>query len=156
MKNALLFGGLALVLVTVNVAIAMKERLLANGRTVLVELAPMDPRSIIAGDYMRLEYQLARNANADWPRDGRMVVRLNNDGVAAFVRRDDGSALAPGELFLQYRRRAGRIRVGSDAFFFQEGHASRYADARYGELRVARDGGTVLVGLRDEAGQPLR
>ena len=156
MRNALLFGGLALVLATVNVSVAQKERLLRRGRTVLVELAPVDPRSLIQGDYMRLEYSLARNADRSWSRDGRMVVRQNDRGVAEFVRRDDGRTLAPGEFLLQYRRRAGRIRVGSDAFFFQEGHAERYAGAKYGELRVDDSGTSVLVGLRDEALQRLR
>ena len=156
MKNALLFGGLALVLATVNISIARKEQLLANGRPVLVELAPVDPRSLIQGDYMRLEYRLAEHADASWTRDGRMVVRLDDRGVAEFIRAHDGSALGPDELLLQYRRRSGRVRVGSDAFFFQEGHAERYAGAKYGELRVDDSGGSVLVGLRDEALQPLR
>jgi uncharacterized membrane-anchored protein len=156
MRNALLFGGLALVLATVNISIVRKETLLANGAVVLVELAPVDPRSLIQGDYMRLEYDLASNAEVSWPRDGRMVVRLDERGVARFVRRDDGSPLAAGERLLQYRRRARRIRVGSDAFFFQEGHAARYANAKYGELRVDRSGGSVLVGLRDTTLQRLR
>jgi len=83
-------------------------------------------------------------------------VRLDSRGVAEFVRRENNTALAPGELLLGYRRRGGRVRIGSDAFFFQEGHAGRYAGAKYGELRVHRSGGSVLVGLRDEALQPLR
>lgn len=156
MKNALLFGGLTLVLTTVNISIARKEQLLATGRPVLVELAPVDPRSLIQGDYMRLEYRLAEHADASWARDGRMVVRLDHRGVAEFIRAHDGRALGPDELLLQYRRRSGRVRVGSDAFFFQEGHAGRYAGAKYGELRVDGSGGSVLVGLRDEALQPLR
>ena len=156
MRNALLFGGLALVLTTVNFSIARKEQLLATGRPVLVELAPVDPRSLIQGDYMRLEYRLAEHADASWARDGRMVVRLDDRGVAEFIRAHDGRALGPDELLLQYRRRSGRVRVGSDAFFVQEGHAERYAGAKYGELRVDGSGGSVLVGLRDEALQPLR
>lgn len=156
MRNALLFGGLALVLTTVNISIARKEQLLATGRPVLVELAPVDPRSLIQGDYMRLEYRLAEHADPSWARDGRMVVRLDDRGVAEFIRAHDGRALGPDELLLQYRRRSGRVRVGSDAFFFQEGHAERYAGAKYGELRVDGSGGSVLVGLRDEALQPLR
>ena len=156
MTRALLFGGLVLVIATVNVSVIRKEALIANGQVVLVELAPVDPRSLISGDYMRLDYALASNAEASWPRDGRLVVRLDARGVAQYVRRDDGRALASGEQLLQYRRRARRLRVGSDAFFFQEGHAARYADAKYGELRVDRSGGSVLVGLRDAALRPLR
>lgn len=150
-----LFGGLGLVLGAVNVAIVDKERMLRNGTTMLVELAPVDPRSLIQGDYMRLEYAIARHANVGggfgWPRDGSIVVRVDDRSVARFERRYAGGPLAPGERLLQYRIRGSprRLRIGSDAFFFEEGTASRYTSARYGELRVDEDGASVLVGLRD-------
>ena len=170
MKTALLFGGLALVLATVNVSIARKEALLANGTVVLVELAPVDPRSLIQGDYMRLDYAVARGLSGPGgrledaarpvptvPRDGHIVVRLDEHGVASFVRWHRPEVpLAPGEHLLQYRRRGSTIRIATDAFYFQEGHARRYERARYGELRVDAAGGSVLVGLRDSLQQPLR
>jgi uncharacterized membrane-anchored protein len=157
-RAALVFGGLALVLLAVNAFIVQKERVLAAGTVVLLELAPVDPRSLIQGDYMRLDYAIARAALADdgWPGSGRIVVRLDGRGVASFVRRHGSEPLAADEHLLLYRLRGSRIRLGSDAFFFQEGHAARYAGARYGELRVARDGGSVLVGLRDGELRPLR
>lgn len=152
-RTLLVFVGLALVLGAANYAIVGKERLLANGTTVLLDLAPVDPRSLIQGDYMRLDYDLARGAEVrggfGWPRTGRIVVRLDDRGVAQFVRRHDGEALAPGELMIRYRVRGHRLRIGSDAFFFEEGAAARYTNARYGELRVGADGESVLVGLRD-------
>lgn len=154
-RTLLLFAGLAVVLATVNFAIFDKERLIANGTTVLLDLGPVDPRSLIQGDYMRLDYALARGAEVrgglGWPRTGRIVVRLDERGVAQFVRRHEGEALGPDERLLRYRVRGGRLRVGSDAFFFQEGTAARYTGARYGELRVDDDGESVLVGLRDAA-----
>jgi uncharacterized membrane-anchored protein len=159
MRNALLFGGLALVLGVTNVAIVQKEAQLAAGTQMLVELAPVDPRSLIQGDYMRLDYRIARDvrANAEWPRDGTLVVRLDDRGVAQFVRRHDpGAPLGAGEHLLQYRRRGQRLRLGSDAYFFQEGRAADFAGARYGELRVARSGASVLVGLRDSARAAIR
>lgn len=154
----LIFGGLALLLVVVNGAILSTERLLSTGDVVLLELAPVDPRSLIQGDYMRLDYDIPVRAGADasWPRTGRLVVRLDSARVARFVRRHAGGALAPGERLLEYRMQHARMRIGSDAFFFQEGSAARYAAARYGELRVAPDGSGVLVGLRDAHLRPIR
>ncbi len=159
MKNWLLFGGLALVLGAVNVQVARKEQLLANGTPMLVELAPRDPRSLIQGDYMRLLYAMGSAAQSDatWPRDGRIVVRLDERGVAQFVRRHVAEVpLGSGERLLRYRRRGARVHIGSNAFYFQEGHASRYQDARYGELRVDNSGASVLVGLRDAELRPLK
>jgi uncharacterized membrane-anchored protein len=159
-RNLLLFGGLAVTLGAANLAIVDKERLLAHGSTVLVELAPVDPRSLLQGDYMRLDYALARNGEVlnglGSRRTGRMVVRLDDRGVARFVRQHAGETPAPGELLLRYRLRNNRVRIGSDAFFFEEGTAARYANARYGELRVDEDGESVIVGLRDSEMRRLK
>jgi uncharacterized membrane-anchored protein len=153
MRSALVVASLVLVLVVSNAAILHKEQLLAGGTPVLLELAPVDPRSLIQGDYMRLDYAMTRQLNdsqAHWPRTGQIVVALDENGVAQFVRRHDGrTPLAPREHLLGYRVRRSRIRVGSDAFHFQEGSVRHYLGARYGELRVSPSGGTVLVGLRD-------
>ena len=158
MRTALVFAGLVVALGIPNYAVIGKERVLASGTPVLVELAPVDPRSLMQGDYMRLDYAITRelSSRADWPRDGHIVVRLDGSGVATFIRRHvEGTPLSAGELLLQYRKRGNRVRVGPNAFFFQEGHAQRYQGARYGELRVGADGEAVLVGLRDANLRPL-
>ena len=159
MRNVLVLGGLALALAVPAAVVVQKERLLAAGAPVLLELAPVDPRSLIQGDYMALDYAIGRqlaDSVARWPRTGRLVVRRDRAGVAHFVRRqDDDAPLAAGEQLLVYRSRDTQLRVGSDAFHFQEGDAPRYAGARYGELRVARDGESLLVGLRDSAGRRM-
>jgi uncharacterized membrane-anchored protein len=159
MRSVLVFAGLGLVLAVPNALVVHKERVLAEGTPVLLELAPVDPRSLIQGDYMRLDYAITRqlaDSQRHWARTGYIVVTLDSNGVARFVRRHDGRVpLGPGEQLLLYRRRGGRIRVGTDAFHFQEGHARRYQGARYGELRVAPSGTSVLVGLRDSTGRPL-
>jgi uncharacterized membrane-anchored protein len=159
MRRALVVAGVVLVLAVPNAFIVEKERLLIEGTMVLLELAPRDPRSLIQGDYMRLDYAISRQiagSQASWPRTGQLVVALDDKGVARLVRRHvDGTPLRSGEHLLVYRYRRGGIRVGTDAFHFQEGHAPRYLGARYGELRVARSGTSVLVGLRDEALRPL-
>ena len=170
MKTVLVLGGLLLVLLVPNGAILEKERLLADGTLMLLELAPVDPRSLIQGDYMRLDYAVARalserrgspaaagRAAPNVPRDGHIVVMLDEAGVATFRRWHDGrTPLVAGEHLLRYRRRGNSINVATNAYYFQEGHARRYESARYGELRVDEAGGSVLVGLRDSLQRPLR
>jgi uncharacterized membrane-anchored protein len=94
-----------LALAAVNLSIAGKQRLLASGRVVYLELAPVDPRSLMQGDYMALNYQIANDITQVLPRlpeepgagerpwapdfapaDGRAVVRLDPRGVATFIR----------------------------------------------------------------------
>ena len=155
MRRLVVILGGVLILAAANFGIYQKEELLASGRVVLLELAPVDPRSLIQGDYMALDYAMTRqlvDSQRRWPRSGAIVVALDEQGVARFVRRhDERTGLARGEHLLAYRQKRGRIQVGTDAFHFQEGHAPLYARARYGELRVAPSGKSVLVGLRDSA-----
>ncbi|MFY0570485.1 GDYXXLXY domain-containing protein [Archangium lansingense] len=161
MRARVIFGGLLLVVVVLVFQVVRKEQVLAHGTSVLMELAPVDPRSLMQGDYMVLDYAVSREArladdSGSDPKEGRLVLRLDENGVGRFVRHDSpGTPLAPGELLLRYKVREHRVRLGAESFFFQEGHAERYEQAKYGELRVAGDGSSVLVGLRDAGRQPL-
>lgn len=161
-RRHLILVGLVLALVVPLGLVAQKEYVLRHGEQVFLELAPVDPRSLIEGDYMRLAYgitrQLSRSGLEERERqgDGHLVVALDARRVARLVRVDDGRALAGGELRLRFRRRGGDVRVGTDAFYFQEGQAERYAGAKYGELRLTGSGEAVLVGLRGPELEPLR
>ena len=147
-------AGLALTLVLANALVLHKESVLARGRTVLVELAPVDPRSLMQGDYMRLDYALTRWRTTP-VRDGKMVVKLDEHQVAHFERFGDDPRESD-EAVLQFKTRQGRPRIGANAYFFEEGHAEDFATAKYGELRVTGNGQSVLVGLRDRDFNVLR
>jgi uncharacterized membrane-anchored protein len=157
MRKGLALAAGILILAAVNWTIYARERHLAEGRVVLLELAPVDPRSLMQGDYMALRFQIENNiydgrAQVD---DGRVVVRLDERGVGRFVRRDDGTALAEREVALHYRVRAGRVKFATNAFFFEEGRAADYARARFGEFRVAASGDLLLTGMRGREVEPL-
>ena len=75
MRKALLLITTVIVLAGVNVQIAQKERLLQQGVTMLLRLAPVDPRSLIQGDYMDLRYDLPEFLRQpSLPRNGHVVV----------------------------------------------------------------------------------
>ena len=158
-SRAAIAAGLLLVLVAVNVSVAQREELQRDGQTVLLELAPADPRSLMQGDYMRLQFALARfiwpnsgrsAMNDPRPPDGHAVVKRDANGISTFVRIHDGSNLAPGEALIQYRLRKNDVRIVTNAWFFQEGTANEFSNARYGEFRVALDGEALLVAMRDK------
>lgn len=143
-------------LLYVNYGIYGKEQLIKNGEPILLELAPVDPRSLIQGDYMDLRYAITTNLETqEIPRRGKLVITLDENNVASLVRIDDGTPLTPSERLLNYYHHEWRIDVGAPSYFFQEGTADRYTDAAYGELRVDAAGNSVLIGLRDEAFQKL-
>lgn len=153
-----------LILVLMNLSIAGKERLLAEGRVVYLQLAPVDPRSLLQGDYMALDYEVARAAIRAMPGtgsggnsgqgpvagDGHIVVHLDDRAVATFVRIADELSLAENEILMRYRVRYGQLKFATNAFFFQEGTGEQYQGARYGKFRVDPDGELLLTGLCDE------
>jgi len=75
--------------------------------------------------------------------------------VALAQRPDTGGALAADELRLQLVLKNGRWILVTDAFYFKEGEAERYAKARFGEFRVDGSGKALLVGLRGADLKPL-
>lgn len=157
MRKALAVMAGVLVLAVLNWTIYARERHLAEGRIVLLELAPVDPRSLMQGDYMALRFRAADDfqRTAKTVEDGRIVVRLDEKNVGRFVRRDDGTALGERDLALRYRIRDGRVKFATNAFFFQEGTAKLYEAARFGEFRVALSGELLLTGLRGKDLEPL-
>lgn len=144
-------------LLFVNYSIYGKETLIRNGQPVLLELAPVDPRSLIQGDYMALRYKMGADLEnlETLPLRGKLVITVAENGVASFVRVDDGTPLAPGERLINYYKHGWQVDLGATSFFFQEGKADEYATAKYGEVRVDANGTSILVGLRDENLQPL-
>ncbi len=144
-----------LALMVVNVQIYQKEQTLKNGQTVLLELVPVDPRSLMQGDYMELRYALASHVKRDdLGNKGKVIVNIDQELQGIFVRLDDNTPLAAHEQRLIYRNRRG-LRLGAESFFFQEGTSEIYDKAKYGELKVDKTGNSILVGLRDENGDRL-
>ncbi|PWQ99195.1 GDYXXLXY domain-containing protein [Leucothrix pacifica] len=143
-----------LILMLVNYSIYQREQLVTHGRTVLLELEPVDPRSLMQGDYMALRFAVAREARAliqeSKARDGYVILALDQQGVGRFSRIDDLSDLKEGEVKMLYRLRGRAIKFATNAFFFQEGKAKLYEAAKYGEFRVDDSGDSVLVAMRDQ------
>ncbi len=158
-RRTLILVGLALALGVPAGLVVQKEYVLRAGAQVFLALAPVDPRSLIEGDYMRLSYAVSNEVREDegvsGPVDGALVLALDDRRCAHFVRFDDGRPVGEGEVRIRYRRRHGFVRIGSDAFYFQEGEGDRYVTAKYGEVRLTGSGEAVLVGLRDADLKPL-
>ncbi len=162
LRAALVILGLAVVLAAANVVIARKQAIVEQGRLIYLPLGPRDPRSLIQGDYMTLRYHRRLFPPADAllraPDRGTVVLAPHAEGGGRFVRLDDGSALLGGEVRLRYklRGRARDVHYGAGSYFFEEGSAPRFANARFGMLRVDREGNSVLVGLADEKRATIR
>lgn len=138
--------GAVLVLAGINYSIYAKEQIKRHGEVIYLELAPVDPRSLMQGDYMALRFAVAAEIARRHVRDNFVSLQLDSSRVARIS--DLGSS--PGTLRLHYRMRNGQAWIGTNAYFFEEGSASRFTPARFGKFRVdPRSGEAVLVALCD-------
>lgn len=130
------FGG-------VNASIWKQEQLRKEGVQVFIKLAPVDPRSLMQGDYMALNFSVPWGiANSD---KGEAYLAIDEQGVGHFVANAQHDAIP-----FQLERRSGRWVVAADAWFFKEGDAKRWEAARYGVFKVDALGRSSLVGMADD------
>jgi uncharacterized membrane-anchored protein len=155
---------LLVILILVNVSIASKEQHLAHGQVVFLALRPIDPRSLMQGDYMALSFKCAQDimevlpktdASKSWrPKttasDGYAVVERDERQVGTFKNIFSQQELLPQELKLRFRVRGGSVKFATNAFFFQEGQAAVYQKAKFGQFRVNDEGELLLTALADQ------
>lgn len=144
MRQWLFWLGVLLCLGVPNAMVALKEQSLRGGRLVLLRLAPVDPRSIMQGDYMRLNYADMPTLPPDAPTRGFVSADADDRGVLSNFRLGDA-----GPVRIRYRVQDGRLRIATDAFYFEEGHASRYEPAAYGKFHLSDAGELTLRSLLD-------
>lgn len=153
-KWIIILLNLLLLLVYFNHSVMQKEKLLkGDEQLVLLELAPIDPRSLMQGDYMVLSYKISENIRSEnIPQRGYCVVRLDGNGIAKRIRfQKNLTPLNDGEHLIKYTSPdKWNIHIGAESFFFQEGQVEKYEKAKYGGIKIDKDGNSLLVGLYDE------
>lgn len=164
MHSKIAIAALIVVLGIVNWSIAGKEKHLAEGKIVYLELAPVDPRSLMQGDYMALRFRIANEIYTALPKTkartlwrykvaalgGYVIVSLDEKSIGTFKNIYEGQTLSENEILMRYRVRNGEVKFATNAFFFQEGQAKYYQPARYGQFRVDEEGELLLVAMHDK------
>ncbi len=135
-------------------SVFQKERIMEEGELVLINLAPVDPRSLMQGDYMELQYAIDPTINTyEISKRGYGVLVRDSANVFKIDRLQQHSdSIASDELVIKYSLDEWRIKFGAESYFFQEGQAEKYETAKYGGLRVDNSGNSVLIGLYDSKG----
>ena len=152
-RNWIILANLLIVLIVANILIIKKEKTIKTGDLILLELRPVDPRSLMQGDYMTLSYSVVRELReADSiPNRGFLVVKCDGNSVASKLRvQSDKSPLDENEYLIKYYSGDRNPTIGSESFFFQEGKGEIYEKAKYGGVKAAKSGNIVLIGLYDE------
>ena len=115
LTRALLLVAALAVLVAVNGSILAKERIKTNGMRIFLELAPVDPRSLMQGDYMALRFAIADKLSSD--SGGTAALKLDERGVATL---DPDPAQGRAAHALSPAQRAGV--AGHERVLLRRGH----------------------------------
>ena len=164
-----------LALVYVNLNTWQSQQIKLRGEILFLELAPVDPLSLVQGQYMRLRFEIEKSYDSTHEDQG--AIQTSRGNVLAIINLDDKrigtltGLLAPNQrqqqphgddnLQLQVHARpedsmeSYAIRIEQNSFLFQENTEDRYAEAKYGMFRVEEDGRYILVDLADEHLRPL-
>lgn len=157
---------LAVVAGVLAVGVASDAYHLKTARTVWAELRPVDPRDILMGDFMALEYAVdpAKRLGDDEAAEGFPVAVENGvlrplpkDAEGAEDGGSAGASAAPGTeiLLLDVDRFRGSPRLPR-RFFFPQEEAEKWSGMRWAELACTGDGTApgrcLLVRLTDAPG----
>ena len=157
----------------VNYKVQQFEDVLATGKPVVLKIAPADPRSLMQGDYMVLNYailselqqsQFLSESNESNETTGidelspsgkkaYILVHLDKNHVATLCEAQseiptDFKHCTP-NVYLPIRYRGWSPELPSQDYFFAEGKGEYYAQAEYAEYRF-KDGILLLARLLDK------
>ena len=142
-KSILIAANLLVVLTYFGFQIHHKEQLLDHGTQVRLELAPVDPRSLMHGDYMALRYKVADDCTNE--EDNYVVVNKENGD---FVRsQKDMQDMALNEVALKLKHDGYQFHLSSESYFFEEGTDTLYEHAKYALVVVDTDGSIFIKNL---------
>ena len=149
------------------VMITLNQLQLKRSHSMFVELAPVDPRSLLQGDYMQLNYEL------NWIEDQQQLEasaltladRINNQStLVAYVQLDAAQRLQHSSLDVKNLDRQAVIQKlkiknpdntprnlypSTSSYLFAEGLGKCYEAAEFAEFKVDAEGNAMLIGLRD-------
>ena len=143
-----------------------KETQIATGQSIFVKLAPLDPRSLLQGDYVILDYEIANQALAALDKGApellqpkwffnKVKVVLKSDGPLHTFKEvhpwHASPTLLPGEIILNAKvYTPHEILFGIENVFVPEGTGlSVEENAKFAELKIASNGNALITQLLD-------
>lgn len=158
-----------LILIPLNYKVQQFEDVLATGKPVVLKIVPVDPRSLMQGDYMSLSYAILNDIRAklDEPEDGVLtidtekkhpskvyaLIHQDEQGVATLCRVEDSLPNdfkdCVANVYLPVNTFKWLPELPSQEYFFAEGKGQHYAQAEYAEYRF-KNGILLLARLLDK------
>ena len=155
------------IIITLNFLILMsffsfnvyrQEKIKKVDSKLILELAPVDPRSLLQGDYMVLRYDIIDNLytweleKENYFSKGFVLLEKDDNGISRFCwsfrEWEKGS--------IEFRRdMEGTYSIGADSYFFEEGTGDLYQNARYAEFYLYDEGKIKIKCLLNRNMEPI-
>ena len=164
-KKILLIINIVILFVVTGFSANKEEGYKKSDSYFYLELAPVDPRSLLQGDYMTLNYDITDKAqeiifNGIYDskdennkfldmRKGYIVVSLDENKVAKFVKLSKEKTDEKDLLFIAFKSDGFNVNINANSYLFQEGTGDKYENARYSKVVLVGDK-LRLVDLRDK------
>ena len=150
------FAVVALQMIGLVTFAAVKQYVVTTGTEVILQGTPVDPRSLMQGDYAILDYEIA-----DIPENMKTEFGPGDDVIVVLVERDEvweayrylTNDLAPkrsNQVFVRGEMQSnGRIDFGIGTYFVPEGTGREIESARDLKVRVSvsEDGDATVMGV---------
>lgn len=160
LKATSIIAVIFLQLAILGVQVGKSESLLANGDLIKLELAPVDPRSLLQGDYLVLRYNISslRIEEDGWNEVVRIGLIESKDGLFSY----SGHYVVGKEVPADMMKKAdvwitGRLKgyenieYGIENYFVPEGTGLDLQEkVHYAYVKVAENGDAMLVELAEE------
>lgn len=152
MKKIFVVLNLLLLMIVFGYSVIKEEKNLKKA-TFYIKTVPIDPRSLIQGDYMVLNYDIAESARMEIGniRKGYIRIKINDLKIAEFIRIDE-EYLPPSnnEISIQFQKNGSNIDIGVNSYLFQEGTGNKFQKAQYAEVIELKNGKLRLKNLLDK------
>ena len=119
-------------------------------KTFYIKTAPIDPRSLLQGDYMILNYEILEDVRKEGAelKKGYIRVKINNLKVAEFLRIDEEYNPSKNEeISILFHKNDSNIEIGVNSYLFQEGTGNKFQRAQYAEVIELKNGKLRLKSL---------
>ncbi|MEH7222668.1 GDYXXLXY domain-containing protein [Bacillus sp. JJ1566] len=134
--------------------IGSNESLLKNGKEITLELAPVDPRSVMQGDYVILRYEIAEVNELKNVHSGNRVYILAKEDKDGIYQREEiltsidpkKYQLAEDEVLIAGKYNGyNEVILGIESYFVKEGTGlDLQRDAKFAKVKISKNGNALL------------
>jgi len=150
MRKILIVVVAMLIVTAINFKIYQTEHFIKHGKSIYLKLAPVDPRSLMQGDYMALRYDIDNKIVVNFEDEMKIVLTLDKNRVAKIKCLNETDKLGKDDFIVRLKKEHYRVKLKlAHRYYFQEGKAKRYEKAVYGKFKT--DGSKmILTNLADK------